>query len=51
MKNGDVYTAKNGLTVMVSHSDAEGRLILADALTYAEQQYAPKMILDFATLT
>jgi len=51
MKNGDVYTAKNWLTVMVSHSDAEGRLIVADALTYADEKYTPKMMIDFATLT
>jgi len=47
---GDVLTAMNGMTVEVLNTDAEGRLILADALTYAEQ-YDPELVVDVATLT
>ncbi|WP_217915256.1 leucyl aminopeptidase [Miltoncostaea marina] len=50
VKPGDVVTAMNGRTVEVINTDAEGRLILADALTYAARQGATRMI-DFATLT
>lgn len=49
-KPDDVYTAFNGKTVEIKHTDAEGRLILADALAYASQEH-PTEILDFATLT
>ncbi|MGY6561979.1 MAG: leucyl aminopeptidase family protein [Luteibaculaceae bacterium] len=47
---GDVITMYNGTTVEVKNTDAEGRLILADALTYAEQ-FNPALVADFATLT
>lgn len=47
---GDVITQHNGLTVEVLNTDAEGRLILADALSYA-QQYDPELVVDLATLT
>jgi leucyl aminopeptidase len=47
---GDVITMFNGTTVEVKNTDAEGRLILADALTYAER-YNPELVIDFATLT
>jgi len=47
---GDVITAMNGKTVEVNNTDAEGRLVLADALTYAVRQKADEMI-DVATLT
>jgi leucyl aminopeptidase len=47
---GDVITQLNGLTVEVNNTDAEGRLILADALTYAER-YEPEAVVDVATLT
>ncbi|KAK3094914.1 hypothetical protein FSP39_007842 [Pinctada imbricata] len=50
IKPGDVVTAMNGKTIQVDNTDAEGRLILADALLYS-QQFNPKMILDMATLT
>lgn len=50
MRAGDIITAMSGKTVEVLHTDAEGRLILADALTYSER-YKPKVILDVATLT
>lgn len=50
MRAGDIVTAMNGKTVEILHTDAEGRLVLADALTYA-QRYDPKIVLDVATLT
>ena len=50
MKLGDVLTARNGKTIEVLNTDAEGRLILADALCYAAEQ-KPAHIVDFATLT
>ena len=48
---GDVLTTYSGITVEVDNTDAEGRLILADALTYAKEEYAPDAIIDLATLT
>ena len=48
---GDVYTAMNGLTVEVDNTDAEGRIILADTLYYAVTTFAPKSLVDVATLT
>ncbi len=50
MRAGDIVTAMNGKTVEVLHTDAEGRMVLADAYTYSER-YSPKVILDIATLT
>ncbi len=50
MKPGDVLTAMNGKTIEVDNTDAEGRLVLADALCYA-QQFEPDAIVDLATLT
>ncbi len=47
---GDIITMSNGKTVEVLNTDAEGRLILADALVYSAQ-YKPKAIIDVATLT
>lgn len=49
-KPGDVITAMSGKTVEIINTDAEGRLILADALHYAEK-YEPELIIDIATLT
>ena len=49
-KPGDIVVARNGKTIEVNNTDAEGRLILADALVYACEQ-KPAMILDTATLT
>ena len=51
VKPGDVLTAYNGKTIEVLNTDAEGRLILADGLSYASKHYDPEYILDFATLT
>ncbi|MEY3121315.1 MAG: hypothetical protein RI993_140 [Pseudomonadota bacterium] len=48
---GDVVTTLSGLTVEILNTDAEGRLVLCDALTYAQQQYKPEAIIDIATLT
>jgi len=50
-RNGDVLKSMSGKTIEVRHTDAEGRLILADALTYAQKHYKPKAIIDIATLT
>jgi leucyl aminopeptidase len=47
---GDVYKSRKGLTIEIGNTDAEGRLILADALSLADEE-APAMLLDFATLT
>ena len=47
---GDVITSMSGQTIEVLNTDAEGRLILCDALTYAER-YQPETIIDIATLT
>ncbi len=51
MRAGDIATSMNGQTVEILHTDAEGRLVLADALTYAQKHYRPKQIIDIATLT
>ncbi len=48
---GDVYTSYNGKTVEIGNTDAEGRLILADALAYMEKELKPDVIVDMATLT
>ncbi|MEO0479472.1 MAG: leucyl aminopeptidase [Planctomycetota bacterium] len=50
-KPGDVVTAMDGTTIEVLNTDAEGRLILADALAYAVKNYEPDSIVDLATLT
>ena len=47
---GDVYRSRKGITVEIGNTDAEGRLILADALALADEE-APEVIVDFATLT
>lgn len=50
-KPGDVYKSYGGQMVEVSNPDAEGRLILADAITYAKKKLKPTRIIDIATLT
>ncbi len=50
MRPGDIYRSRKGLTVEIGNTDAEGRLILADALSLAAEE-APDLVLDFATLT
>ncbi|MCD6324484.1 MAG: leucyl aminopeptidase family protein [Desulfurococcales archaeon] len=47
----DIIKMYNGLTVEVHNTDAEGRLILADALAYAAKNYSPEVMIDMATLT
>ncbi|TNB46423.1 leucyl aminopeptidase family protein [Martelella lutilitoris] len=47
---GDIYRSRKGLTVQIDNTDAEGRLILADALTYADEEL-PDLLIDMATLT
>ncbi|TGK29082.1 leucyl aminopeptidase [Leptospira gomenensis] len=51
LKPGDVYTAHNGLTVEVQNTDAEGRLVLGDVLSYVGKKFKPDYMLDLATLT
>ena len=48
---GDIVKSYSGKTVEVLNTDAEGRLVLADALTYTEEKFKPKFIIDLATLT
>jgi leucyl aminopeptidase len=48
---GDIVKSYSGKTIEVLNTDAEGRLVLADALTYTEKKYKPKFIIDLATLT
>ena len=50
IKPGDVVTSMSGQTIEVLNTDAEGRLVLCDALTYAER-FNPKAVIDIATLT
>ena len=50
-KPGDILKAYNGKTIEILNTDAEGRVILADGLSYASKHYDPEYILDFATLT
>jgi leucyl aminopeptidase len=50
MRPSDVLTSRSGLTIEIANTDAEGRLILADALDYA-RQFAPRAAVDIATLT
>ena len=50
MRPGDVYPSRKGLSVEIENTDAEGRLILADALAEAASEN-PELIIDFATLT
>ncbi|ABD25335.1 Leucyl aminopeptidase [Novosphingobium aromaticivorans DSM 12444] len=48
---GDVVTSMSGQTVEVINTDAEGRLVLCDALTWVQKEYGPRTIVDLATLT
>ena len=50
VKPGDVVTSMSGQTIEILNTDAEGRLVLADALTYAER-FKPQAVVDIATLT
>jgi len=48
---GDVVTSMSGQTIEVINTDAEGRLVLGDVMTYAQRTYRPKRMVDLATLT
>ena len=48
---GDIVSSRSGFTVEIDNTDAEGRLILADALTYAQEEEQPDLLLTLATLT
>lgn len=50
-KPGDIFEARNGLTVQVDNTDAEGRLVLADAISYTTDVFKPHTLVDIATLT
>jgi len=50
VKSGDIVTSMSGQTIEIINTDAEGRLVLADALTYAER-FKPEFVIDIATLT
>lgn len=51
IKPGDVILTRSGKTVEIANTDAEGRLVLADCLWYAQKRYNPKKIVDLGTLT
>ncbi|HEV2746047.1 MAG TPA: leucyl aminopeptidase [Allosphingosinicella sp.] len=51
MRPGDVVTSMSGQTIEVINTDAEGRLVLCDAMTWAQRQYKPDYLIDLATLT
>ncbi len=51
LRPGDILKSYSGQTVEVLNTDAEGRLVLADALTYTEKKFKPEFIVDLATLT
>ncbi|MDT9597725.1 leucyl aminopeptidase [Sphingosinicella rhizophila] len=48
---GDVVTSMSGQTIEVINTDAEGRLVLCDAITWAQRHYNPEIVIDLATLT
>ena len=48
---GDIVTSMSGQTIEVLNTDAEGRLVLADVLTYAQRTFKPRVLIDLATLT
>ena len=48
---GDIVKSYSGKTIEILNTDAEGRLVLADAITYTEEKFKPKFIVDLATLT
>ena len=48
---GDVLKSYSGKTIEIHNTDAEGRLVLADTLTYVQEQFKPKTVIDLATLT
>lgn len=50
-KPGDIIKAKNGLAVNIGNTDAEGRLVMADSMTYVQEKFDPKKVMYIATLT
>jgi len=50
-KPGDIISSRKGLTIEIGNTDAEGRLVLADTLTYVQDNFKPHTIIDLATLT
>ena len=50
-KPGDIITSYKGHTVEIGNTDAEGRLCLADVMTFVQEEYKPKKMIDIATLT
>ncbi|MCJ8159877.1 leucyl aminopeptidase [Sphingomonas sp. LaA6.9] len=48
---GDIVTSMSGQTIEVLNTDAEGRLVLCDAMTWVQRKYAPRVMIDLATLT
>ncbi|WP_371396863.1 M17 family metallopeptidase [Fretibacter rubidus] len=51
IRPGDVLTTMSGKTIEVMSTDAEGRLVLSDAVTYVQEEYDPKLLINIATLT
>jgi leucyl aminopeptidase len=51
IRPGDILTSMSGQTIEVNNTDAEGRLVLADALWYAQDRFKPAVMIDLATLT
>ena len=51
IRPGDILTSASGQTIEVQNTDAEGRLVLADALWYAQENFTPAAMIDLATLT
>jgi leucyl aminopeptidase len=51
LRPGDILKSMSGVNIEINNTDAEGRLVLADGLTYGQKMYNPKMIVDVATLT
>jgi leucyl aminopeptidase len=50
-KTTDIFTSRKGLTVEIGHTDAEGRLVLADTMTWTQQQHRVSTLLEMSTLT
>ena len=48
---GDIVTSMSGQTIEVLNTDAEGRLVLADAMWYTQDRFKPRFMIDLATLT
>lgn len=47
----DIIKSHKGLTVDIGNTDAEGRLVLADAMSYTQEHYKPNTLIEFSTLT